>query len=469
MGLFATLNELIGNNTWPPKSEVGVWEDVSFLAALRMSDEEQLRQHESIPWNAPYVVTPVPRMISRASANMLFGADPDIGADDDGDAERYQFIASENGLTSELHRGALLASSEGDVWGKVVVAPGLADAPIIEFVSRGSVIPWFRGRFVDAVTFVTQWATGTTERYRLFETYGRGYVTAELYRGGRVSIGVKRSLNSFPATAGMVERVNTGVSYPLAEFIPNSFDASLSRGFSDYRGLEARFLSINEATTVGASNLRLAGKKRALVDADYLGPDGRLAKDADLLIKKNKNRTLGESGKPLELLEYSFEAEALVRWLDHLIDTTLTFAGISPQTAGRGDIGVATSGTALKLRMAHSLMEASGKGRHADRGAKRLLRAAGAMDALYFRRRYTNLNTLPSFERRDALPTDDMEAALIVNNLVAAEAISTEEKVRYLHPDWTKEEVAAEVASIEGEQASAAPPTVTPPPIQLPA
>jgi hypothetical protein len=457
MGILTTINHALGRISWPPSDGVkAVWEEVDLFAAFRTSNDTRIRQEASVSWRAPYVHSPIARLISRASANLLFGEPAAITPAEEGDADPLDFLVTENGLDAELQRAALLASSEGEIWGRIVVDPDAADVPILDFVSRARVIPHFRGRFCVGATFVTEWPTTATERVRLLETYGPGYVEAKLYRGTTIVLGQEMDLDAFEPTKGKQPLVQTGIPKALVAFIPNSFDADVTRGYSDYRGLEDRFLALNEGWTIGASNLRLAGKKRALVDAEYLDANGRLPAMDDVFIRRDKSALAGEGGKPLQMIEYSFEAESIMRWLGELFDTTLLFAGLAPQSVGRAVDGGAISGTALKLKMAHSLVEASGKGRHFDRGVGRLLGFAAQIDSRPvasggFGRGWTDAESQPAIARADGLPRDDVEAAQIIVALTNAEAISLEEKVRMAHPEWTPEQVGDEVERIEKE------------------
>lgn len=456
MGLFTTLNTMLGRGTWPPPSLQATWDEVELFAALRTSNSTRLRQEKWIRWNQDYLISPVPRMISRASAHLLFGAPPLITAEAESDQGNLERIIDENDLPSELHRAAVIASSEGEVWGRIVVAPDLLDVPIVEFVSRDRVIPHFAGRFCIGATFITTWVTGNTERYRLFETYEAGAVSSLLYRGTTTSLGQAVPLDTFGETAGRQDVVLTGVDWPLVAFIPNSIDATPDRGFSDYAGLTDRFFAINDATTIGQANMRLAGRKRALIDSDYVNGN-RTPEGDDVFIRQSRH--VGDDAKgppPVQIIDYSFEATQTVEWVDHLIDTSLTFAGVAPQMVGRQIDGQAISGTAMRLRASHSLLEAAGKGRYMDRGIRRLLRAATVIDGRPigengFGRSYANRDSFVSIERTSGMPRDEMEAAQQVAQLVAAEAISVEQRVRFLHPDWTEQRITDEVARLQSE------------------
>lgn len=464
MGIMTQLATRLGvTQTWPPAGQREIWEEVELFQALRLSDETRIRMEASIGWWKPYVLSPVPRMVSRASANLLFGEAATFSAENENDQDNLDRIIIENGLHSEAHRAAVISSSEGEVWGRIVVAPDVLDVPIIEFVSRRNVIPHFAGRFVQGATFVTEWATGTSEVVRLLETYDAGSIESLLCRGTRTTLGQPIGLDSFDPTRGRQEMVLTGIDWPLVAFIPNTIDADVTRGYSDYAGLRDRFLALNEAATVGQANLRLAGRKRALVDGAYLNRNMRLDTDDDVLIRTDGNGVDGDPAKALQIIDYAFQAKETIAWVDHLLDTTLAMAGISPQSVGRNVDGGAISGTALKLKMSHSLMEAAGKQRHFAKGLKRLLRAAQIIDGRSigeggFARSYVARDSEPSITFGDGLPRDDMETADEIMKLVSADALSIEQRVERANPDFTEQQMTDEIDRLRAEQTQALPP-----------
>lgn len=77
-----------------------------------------------------------------------------------------------------------------------------------------------------------------------------------------------------------------------------------------------------------------------------------------------------------------------------------------------------------------------------------------------FGRSYAEADVNDTVERADALPRDDVEAAQEMVQLANAEAISPEQKIAFLHPDWSKERQDEEVAAIKADQ-----PTTNFPPI----
>lgn len=186
MGVMQQLHDrLTGDGTWPPPAQAGVWESIELFQAFLSSDEVRLRQEISRSWRQRYMISPVPRMVSRAKANLLFGEPPVFKAASDTDQANLDYLTGRQGLAAELHRATVIASSEGEGWARVVVDPALIDVPIIEVVSRSRTIPHFEGRFVTGATFITTWAprASSTERFRMLEHYTAGTVDTELWRG----------------------------------------------------------------------------------------------------------------------------------------------------------------------------------------------------------------------------------------------------------------------------------------------
>jgi hypothetical protein len=453
--------------TWPPRDQAVVWEEVDTLAGLRDSDDATLRSLAAAVGmsgtHGSYVTIPVPRMVSKVKADLLFGEAPEIAAESDVDQAQVDRLVDDNDLASELHRAALVASSEGEVWGKVTVAPQVLDVPMIEFVSRRHVIPRFAGRFVVGATFVSEWEDGNAV-WRRLEEHTAGLIRTTLWLGTRTRLGQQRNLAERPETAelelndGNASQVVTGIDRPLAVFIPNALDSDPTRGVSDYLGVVLGFLAINETETIGQANARLVGRKRLFVEGRFLNARGNFPTDDDVFRADASIAQDGGNGGAITPAEYTFESGELVGWLDHLVDLTMTMAGVSPVSVGRGDMGGARSGTALRLRMTHTLMEAAGTGRYFDRGLRDLLRMAQLLDAREFRRRYSTPDARPSVERGDGLPNDDLELAQELQMLRAAEVISLPGAVERQHPDWSAQEIADEVERIQGETAAAAAP-----------
>lgn len=458
--MIGALQPLLGRNTWPPDDSIrAVWEEIEMLSGLRTSDEFTLRSLATVYGmnveNTSYVDVPVPRLISRLKANLLFAEPPDIKSDQTGDQTQLDDLVDENDLVAEMRRGALLCSSEGEVYGRLVVEPETLDWPIIEFVSRRWTIPRFSGRFLTGALFIKEIPEGPNVVWRILEDYGPGSIETRLYRGSNSQLGERRPLAARAETASLPleQPVPTGLTDVACVFIPNTLDEDPTRGITDYLGVVRAFFAINESASVGQANVRSTGLKRLFVDGRYRNSAGNLPAGRDVFWMDSALQDALGSGGGITEAEYTFESVALKLWHDHVIDLALTFAGVAPASVGRElqGRGTAMSGTALRLRMTHTLMETAGTGRAWDRQMARLLRMAQLLDKAAFGRSWTKADAMPAFHRQDGLPRDTMEEAQETATLATAGALSLETKIRRVHPEWSDEQVQAEIARIHSD------------------
>lgn len=460
MSVIGALQPVLGRNTWPPSEEIrAIWEEVELLAGLRQADEFTLRSLSSLfgmsVERSSYVDIPVPRLIAKLKANLLFGEPPDIKADQLSDQTLLEDLVEENALGAELNRGAQLCSSEGEVYGRVLVDPQTLNWPIIEFVSRRWTIPRFAGRFLVGATFVKEIAEGPNVVWRILTDYSPGFVSTELWRGSNSRLGERRPLSARPETSDLPteQPVATGLTELSCVFVPNTLDDDVTRGVSDYQGVIRAFFAINESASIGQANVRSTGLKRLFVDGRYRNSEGNLPAGRDVFWMDSALQDALGSGGGIKEAEYHFESEQLRNWHDHIIDVALTFAGVAPSSVGRNmDTGHAMSGTALRLRMTHTLMEAAGTGRQWDRQMSRLIRLAQMLDSTQFNRSWSKPEAMPAFHRQDGLPRDTMEEAQETATLSTAGALSLETKIRRVHPDWSDEQIAAEIERIHSDQ-----------------
>jgi hypothetical protein len=163
----------------------------------------------------------------------------------------------------------------------------------------------------------------------------------------------------------------------------------------------------------------------------------------------------GKSDGPYKVLEYSFDAQALVEYKRDLVTSALTRAGITPQFVGSyaGSEGAAETGVALRVRLIPTTSAASGKGQYWDQAVPKMLMMAQLLDAMPvesggFGVSWSQPAERPSLGRTDPLPTDQTENAQRHAVLVSAEIESVETAIRDLHPDWSDDQVSEELERI---------------------
>lgn len=478
---------------WPLRSEEKVLTDLLLWQAFRENDADYIKPNE---WKdeRPYYTDPLALRIAEAKADLTFGAEPDFTAANTADQGRLEDLVEANDLPSELQAGDEIRVSEGEVWWRVLVDRDALDWPLIEFHSRINVFPYFRGRNLLAAAFISiieEPAEVQDKRaWRYVELHSEGLVQNLLYevqhrgdqsrREGTVipqvlvpasNFGQRVSLQDRPETADLDDEWEHDLPSMLCGRIINRKGRNPKLGQSVYARVKDLLLSLNEATTVGHENMKLTAKKRAVVSSSVLRPTQDAAGnpvegsapvfdgDDDVLVSTRLEDTLGESGQePFKVLEYSFDAEALIAWIDNRVDTILTRCRTAPQLVGRHTEDAAT-GPAFRARLVDSILDNNGRARYWDDSLPRILSAAAQVDAMPeasggFGRGWSAAAEPPAIERSDALPEDEDERANRLAVERGAGLKSRKTAVAEMHPDWEDDAVDEEVQAIADEESA---------------
>jgi hypothetical protein len=492
--LLAILNA--SPNRWPLTREADVRKQIGKWRAFQTGDREVLR--ELADWkkgDRRYHVDKLPATISEAFANLLFDTDPEIKASSDSDQPLLNAIIEENALASELHSAADQSVGEGEVWARVFVDEDLADVPLISWHSRLEILPLWVGAKLTAAAVITELRKtdrgGETLKtvWRHFEIHAPGQVFNALYKGRADRLGRRVDLGDHPETAALEEEWNHGLPTMLLFRIPNKARrwqrlAERRVGVSQYDGIEDELLTLNEAATIGAENMRLTAKKRIVVpetavrsvapnDAALVdNGDGSLVPapqsatwDAgeDVIVSSPLDEEMGKSADAYKVLEYSFDAAALIAYRRDTESKAITRAGLTSVYLGTDEqSGAAPTGVALRTKLIPTASAAKGKGRFFTDTCPKILCAAAMVDALPaeqggFGRGWTTAQDPPSFELADSLPRDPVEEATVHATSVTARIESIEQAVRATHPDWSDEQIDDEVKAIRSDQQNATP------------
>ena len=509
---------------WPPKAFEPAWKTVRQWRAFLESDRPALRRLAG--WEAgterQYKVDPLPERIGAAWADFVWGEDPEIAAAVTGEGEnatrpdqdRTNEIVEGNDLPDELRSAEETRTGEGEVWWRVAVDPEVSDVPLIEFHSRAVVCPLFIGRRLVACALVSELGKGKgpkSRRYRHFEIHVPGAAHHVLYAGTKARLGEVVDLGEHPDTQGLAllpendyggtvwahglgEESASNNECGLMGRIINKRGRTADLGVSDFHGIKDFLLDLNEAIAIGAENARLTAKKRITAPASsialrdtgivetYDRGDGvrvpidgqpldttrapaRFAAGEDVLVTDPIDEELGgERRDPFKVLEYSFDAQALITYKRDLAEGALTRIGLTPQWVGvvTGDSeGLAISGTALRLRLLPTTKAGNGKVRPWN-VIPRVLSLAAQVDALHeddggLGNEWHDPEALPTVVRADPLPVDEVEESQVQSTLLTAGARSLKTAVKAQHPRWTDDEIEAEVDAIREERKTSGP------------
>lgn len=470
---------------WPHDSERSYLTDLNTWAAVYDLDRDALKRVGG--WRdtrRTYKIDPLGERIADAWAAYLFNEDPRLAPAADGDLENLMALYRDGvGGTSELERAGGLCIAEGEIWPRIYVDELAAPRPLLDWVSRRQVFPLWVGPRLAGAAVWTELPRPPKARkgevYRHFEVHVADTVLNRLYVGKAQELGTRVELEAHPDLAGLDEWWDHELGLLIGR-IPNKLRRDRTRGVSDFRGILDYLLDLNEACTIGSSNMRLTARRRLVLSAAYanrqatrddleLTPEEQVNATAsrapkaefdpaeEVLIEDPLDTELGREGKdPLRILEYSFDAEPLIAWKRELVESAVTRVGLMPQYVGAGspaDGSYAISGTALRLRLIPTDSVGRAKGRYWLSAMPRILSRMAQLDAkpqaaTGFGRPWENAEGTPVFERRPGIPVDELEEAQKHQARRAAGIESVYTGVRESHPDWTDDEVKAEVDRI---------------------
>jgi hypothetical protein len=495
------LERIIKGGKWAPDSERQAWTYALTYRAFVESDRESLKRIAD--WtdkDREYKVDPLAERIADAWADHLFGEELKVAPANESNADLLEDLLAENDLTDDCRAAERdLVVPEGEAWYRIYADRDVADVPLLEWHSRASVVPFYIGKRLLAVALVSvleQRVRGDSKAtvYRHLEIHVDGAVEHVLFRGTKQRIGETVPLDSHPETLELATSLGAGRENGArwAHGLPmlmgrviNKRGRRHSQGKSEFEGIKDFLLDLNEAVTIGAENARLTAKKRMLVpttspmvasalagvelvdngEGQLVPANGQpvVRLGDDVIFQDPIDGELGRDSTPAKVLEYSYDAEALIAHKRDLVESGLTRVGLSPAWVGvRQDAaGYAGSGTELRLRLIPTDKAGRGKARPWDAELPRAIATMQLLGAMPeseggFGQEWTDPSEAPSIERADALPTDEVEEATIVSARVAARVMSRYQAIKREHPDWDDDAIEEELGRID-KDAPAAP------------
>jgi hypothetical protein len=186
----------------------------------------------------------------------------------------------------------------------------------------------------------------------------------------------------------------------------------------------------------------------------------------DYLVVDPLDEEEGAGAGQIRVLEYGFDATAIVEWMKFEIETICQRCDIVPQFIGSGDFGAGNTGTALRVRLIPTVNAAHSRGRAWDVEMPIIVQRAQLLESQPrftggLGIMWTNPGGVPQVDRSDALPEDPIEQSQRLSTLRTAQLISIEAGVRELNPDMDDAAVLAEVDAIRSDEAASMP-AVTP-------
>jgi hypothetical protein len=346
---------------------------------------------------------------------------------------------------------------------------------MLDVVPADAAVPlWSYGKLMG-VTFWRVISDDGAEVIRHLEMHapGQNAIFHAVYVGDQTDLGRVCPLTDFPETAQFAQYLSDGnaIRFPdmpagasTVAYIPNMLPNKIWRdlgeqtaplGRSDFSGVEPLMDSLDETYSSWMRDVRLA-KARLIVPQQFLDNIGRgkgAVWDPDRQVYSPISM-LTASGSVNDTIKAQ---QFAIRFAEHqatcqeFINRIVQGSGYSGQTFGEYDAqGAAMTATEIRARERKTLI---------TRNKKVLYWRPGLRDILYgwlaVKQSVFNDTSVtperPDCEFPDAIVPDPLELAQTAQALTAADAASKETLVRLVHPDWTDDEVKAEVRQIYAE------------------
>ncbi len=412
---------------------------------------------------------PLAGEIAQTSADLLFADAPVVTVSDTATQDRLDELLDAGAVPELLLTAAETAAALSGVYLRVTWDRDAApDRPLITCVHPDQAVPEWRFGVMRAVTFWRALPSTTQTVWRHLERHERGLILHALYEGTEEQLGRRVPLTEHPDTAGLAESlgpegdaITTGVDLLTAVYVPNIAPNRRHRGApwgrSDFQGVHDLLDALDETWSSWIRDIRLA-RSRIIVPDGYLrsrGPGRGAEFDEDREVWQSLAIPPTEQSAGITLSQFAIRVEEHRATAEAIVRQATTAAGYSPASVGLDGDGAAVTATEIAARDHRSMVTRAKKARYWRRALADILRVLLAVDRAQFGAR--TVDERPAVDIGDGVAEDPGSTAQTLSLLAQAQAVSTDTKVRILHPDWNADAVAEEVARIHEETGQAAP------------
>jgi hypothetical protein len=413
---------------------------------------------------------PLPGDIAATSADLLFADMPKIKVGDARTQTRLESLLDLNRAQQVFLGAAEQAAALSGVFLRTTWERDVADYPLLTVMQPDSALPEFRFGLLRAVNFWRELSGSTGSLvFRHIERHESGRIVHALYEGTADSIGRQVPLTEHSDTAQLADSLDadgqsvlTGIRELTASYVPNMLPNRLQRaapiGRSDYAApLYDLFDSLDTTWTSWLRDIRLA-RGRLIVPDAYLrdnGPGQGATFDDEAEVWSALKIPPNEAGQTITLAQFTIRVNEHQATAESLVRQAAQSAGYSAQSFGLDGGGQPITATESDSRDQRSMVtrkKKAGYWRHAIQEQTHVLLQ---LDARMFGQRI--VPERPSVEFGDGVAESVQSTATTLDLLSRAGAVSTNTKVKILHPEWDDTAVKAEVAAILAETGAAAP------------
>ena len=413
-----------------------------------------------------FIHVPVANDISETSSAFLFGETPLIRfkSDSEGMKEAQSTLdkmLTDSGFFQKLVEAAEVASAIGGVYVKIAWDSELSEYPIPVIAQCEQAFPEFKFGKLVKVTLVYEVSNDGSTVYRLAETISKGKIENVLYQGSADNLGNACELSACEATKDLDKLVETAdimTCFYIPNMLPNKLNRQSSMGRSDYHGIETLMDALDEVFSAWMVDIQIA-RGKIHVPSGYvkeIGENGKTKFNIDTMAYEELDIDPTAMTKPIEATQFEIRADQFEKTCLNLLDRIITSAGYSPQSFGLNIAGRAESGTALNVRERKSFSTTSKKQSYWEPAIKGLVTTMCTIYNAFLGGKLSN-DLDVNVEFMDSVSNNLTEVSNSVKTLSDAKAISTDTKVRMVHPEWTDTQVQEEVERILNDESAGMP------------
>lgn len=411
--------------------------------------------------------------ISAMSAELLFAKRPRFELPDgESNQATDQWLDDlfDDDMHATLLEGAEIGSALGGHFLRANYDTSLTDHAWLDVVHPDAAVPEFTRGKLTSVTFWRVIADNGSDVVRHLEQHdlANNQINHGVYEGTQMDLGVSSPLSAYQITAPLEQLTVDGtINLPdlppdanTVVYIPNVRPNRIWRdipeatylGRSDYSGVESLMDALDETMSMWMREVRLA-RLRLIVPPSYLdnlGPGKGAVLDLDREAYVALNM-LGGNGDSPQITANQFQ----IRWrefqetFNNLVSQTVTRAGYSEATFGE-DGTTAMTATEVEARQRRTLLTRAKKTNYVRPRLADIVYTLMHLDRTFYGRNDIT-PARPDVTFPDAVLPSTSELSATAVALHTAQAASTETLVAMVHPDWTPDQVAEEVAAIKDE------------------
>ena len=424
------------------------------------------------PNNATPAVTQfdtLPFDLATLSADVLVGEPPrfTVHPDDEKNEQAVAELAAYTGtdtFAADLHQAFRTCAGLGWVYGRVVWNTDIDPHPWVEWVDADHGMPEFTNGRVTAIIFWETFKQGK-HTYRLLQKHTPGRITYSLHEGDEHKLGMAVPFTDVEETAYLADVVDadsgvtTGTTRPTATLIPN-LDRSPKWRTDPY----LRYLGMSDVVKGGEvwHSLNMlwtdlmhevdSAKAKLIVPEHYLrnnGPGRGMSYEWFRDVYTKPQSATPDTPDTIERVQFDMRVESYMQAIENTRMRAVSSTGWSNITFGLENASAQMTATEIRARSTRTIHTHKAKSRHARAGLGELLTSWLEMDATL--NNYAPPTRMVNVSIAEPVQATELDEATTVQTLRTAGVASTRYAVTRLHPEWTEEQINAELAELRAE------------------